>query len=94
MDARKFPKEGTYYALTPEDVLETMKVLKEDEIKIFFGLKILAATGGDLTIKVEELANNYKMSPQTVRHVLKSLRELNYIDFEEMEESIVISLPN
>lgn len=87
-------EKETYYALTSEDVLETMKVLKWSEIKILYGLRIAAATGGNLIFEVKELADTYDMSSKTVRRVLKNLRELNYINFEETKGSVVISLPD
>ena len=87
-------QQSAFYQLTSEEWCSAWESLKPAEIKVLYYLRTLHPFGGELKLKIAEVASILNLNRSTVSRALGRLAREGWIEFQEISLKLVNSLPN
>ncbi|MEB3831890.1 helix-turn-helix domain-containing protein [Phormidium sp. CCY1219] len=83
----------TFYQLTNQEWIQAWDELKPSEIKLLYYLRSLHPFGGQLTLKVKEIADILRCDRSTISRALGRLSEKGWIAFETVSLKLLNAVP-
>jgi DNA-binding transcriptional ArsR family regulator len=84
----------TFYQLTTEEWQLAWETLKPAEIRILFYLRTLYPFGGEITLKVSEIAAKLNLNRCTVSRALSRLADNGWIELESVTLRLINPFPD